>query len=141
MYEQVEKPKEDKSRVVANSVAQKKDKAKQGVGFVDNRVSNMNVVTQLGKKSAKKAATARNAAKPQKAAAQGDKSFANLCAYRAGWVRDNNITADNVKDFRKTYPSGIRGHASGKSGDGEQGNTTADCTAYKSWHTKKYGWS
>lgn len=37
MYEQVEKPKENKSRAVANSVAQKKSDGKQGSGFVDNR--------------------------------------------------------------------------------------------------------
>ncbi len=37
MYAQVEKTKENKSRSVANSVAQKKDKTKQGFGFVDNR--------------------------------------------------------------------------------------------------------
>ena len=37
MYEQVEKPKETKSRSVANSVAQKKNNVKQGLGFVDNR--------------------------------------------------------------------------------------------------------
>ena len=37
MYERVEKPKENKSRTVANSVAQKKSDRKQGFGFVDNR--------------------------------------------------------------------------------------------------------
>ncbi|CAH9053887.1 hypothetical protein PSECIP111951_00914 [Pseudoalteromonas holothuriae] len=37
MYEQVEKPKENKNRAVANSVAQKKTDVKQGFGFVDNR--------------------------------------------------------------------------------------------------------
>lgn len=37
MYAQVEKSKEDKSRAVANSVAQKKGNEKQGFGFVDNR--------------------------------------------------------------------------------------------------------
>jgi len=37
MYEQTEKPKENKSRAVANSVTQKKSNAKQGFGFVDNR--------------------------------------------------------------------------------------------------------
>lgn len=37
MYEQVEKPKENKSRAVANVVAQKKSNGKQGFGFVDNR--------------------------------------------------------------------------------------------------------
>lgn len=37
MYVQVEKPKENKSRAIANSVAQKKSSEKQGFGFVDNR--------------------------------------------------------------------------------------------------------
>lgn len=37
MYEQVEKPKENKSRAVANSVGQKKSNQKQGFGFSDNR--------------------------------------------------------------------------------------------------------
>ncbi len=37
MYEQVEKPKENKSRSVANSMSQKKSNVKQGFGFVDNR--------------------------------------------------------------------------------------------------------
>jgi len=37
MYAQIEKPKENKSRAVANSVVQKKNSAKQGFGFVDNR--------------------------------------------------------------------------------------------------------
>lgn len=46
MYEQVEKPKENKSRAVANSVAQKKSNVKQDFGFVDNRpeiVAQMNL--------------------------------------------------------------------------------------------------
>lgn len=37
MYAEVEKPKENKSGSIANSVAQKKSKGKQGFGFVDNR--------------------------------------------------------------------------------------------------------
>jgi len=37
MYAQVEKPKENKSRVVANAVTQKKINTKQGFGFLDNR--------------------------------------------------------------------------------------------------------
>lgn len=37
MYEQIEKTKE-KSRVVANSISQKKSNVKQGFGFVDNRI-------------------------------------------------------------------------------------------------------
>ncbi|GAA80815.1 DNA/RNA non-specific endonuclease [Pseudoalteromonas sp. BSi20495] len=37
MYAQVEKPKENKSRALANAVGQKKSNVKQGFGFVDNR--------------------------------------------------------------------------------------------------------
>ena len=37
MYEQIEKPKENKSRAAANSVAQKNSNGKQAFGFVDNR--------------------------------------------------------------------------------------------------------
>lgn len=37
MYVQVEKAKENKSKVVANVVTQKKGNVKQGFGFVDNR--------------------------------------------------------------------------------------------------------
>ncbi|SDU58385.1 hypothetical protein [Desulfobacula phenolica] len=37
MYAQVEKPKENKSRAVANTVVQKKSGVNQGFGFVDNR--------------------------------------------------------------------------------------------------------
>jgi hypothetical protein len=37
MFAQVEKPKETKSRAVANSVTQKKNNAKQGYEVVDNR--------------------------------------------------------------------------------------------------------
>lgn len=37
MYAQIDKPKENKSRAVANSVTQKKRNVKQSFGFVDNR--------------------------------------------------------------------------------------------------------
>lgn len=37
MYKQVEKPKENKSRAIANSVSQKKNKLNRDLGFVDNR--------------------------------------------------------------------------------------------------------
>ena len=37
MYEQIENPKENKNRAVANFVGQKKSNAKQKFGFVDNR--------------------------------------------------------------------------------------------------------
>ncbi len=36
MYEQIEKPKENKSKTVANSVAQKRSNVTQGFGFVDS---------------------------------------------------------------------------------------------------------
>ena len=37
MYEQIKKPKENKSRAAVNSVPQKESNVKQGFGFVDNR--------------------------------------------------------------------------------------------------------
>lgn len=37
MYAQENNPNENKSRAIANSVAQKKSNAKQGLGFADNR--------------------------------------------------------------------------------------------------------
>ncbi len=37
MYEQIDKPKENKKRALGNSVVQKKNISKQGLGFVDNR--------------------------------------------------------------------------------------------------------
>lgn len=52
MYEQVEKPKESKSRAVANSVAQKKSKISKGVTFVDNRLkghASQETITQYRK--------------------------------------------------------------------------------------------
>jgi hypothetical protein len=51
MYAQKEKPAENKSRAVANSVAQKKSNGQQGVGFVDNRpesVVQKKLLTQIG---------------------------------------------------------------------------------------------
>jgi len=48
MYAQVEKPKENKSRTVDNSVAQKKSSGKQGFWFVDNRLnSKSDIISQL----------------------------------------------------------------------------------------------
>ena len=85
-----------------------------------------------GKKGGKKGSAA---AKQSKAA----RSYNNLCAYRPGWVRKNNITLADVTNFIKTYSSGIRGHASGDNSQGEQDNTKNDCLAYKSWHTTRYG--
>lgn len=73
MYEQVEKPKENKSRAVANSVAQKKNGVKQGFGFVDNRpehivarslqMKNINEQSQLTKDGILQRKKARNGVK------------------------------------------------------------------------------
>ncbi len=50
MYARVEKPKENKSRAVTNSVGLKKNNVKQGFGFVDNRKTTS--TSQWGVKSA-----------------------------------------------------------------------------------------
>jgi hypothetical protein len=82
------------------------------------------------KKSAKKSAAAQQQSKAQR-------SYNNLCAYRPGWVRNNDITLALVTRFIRDcpYPNGIRGHASGDNSQGEQAKTTNDCLAYKAWHT------
>jgi len=80
--------------------------------------------------------------KKKKVEHQENQSWTNLKAYRPGWVRDNAITEGHVKAFLKTYgPRKIRGHASGDNSQGEQGNTTTDLNAFKSWFTDQYGWT
>jgi len=54
MYEQVEKPKENKSKAVVNSVAQKKSNGKQGFGFVDNRPESITQRKQVEEMKCKK---------------------------------------------------------------------------------------
>ena len=54
MYEKVEKPKGQKGKAAANSVAQKKNNVNQGFGFVDNRpesIGQAKQATQLMKRS------------------------------------------------------------------------------------------
>ncbi len=71
---------------------------------------------------------------------KAQRSLNNIAAYRGGWFKKNDIDLAKMQEFVKTYPNGIRGHASGDSSKGEQGNTEADCNAYKSWHRGIYGW-
>ena len=116
--------------------------------FQPNGFSALNPVVQLatarrrnrggggGGKKSKGGGKSTTAKKQSKAA----RSFNNLCAYRSGWVKRNDITLETVTAFIKTHPEGIRGHASGDNSQGEQDNTTLDCLAYKSWHTGLYGW-
>ena len=71
------------------------------------------------------------------------RSFNNICHYRSGWVKRNNITEQTVADFIDDgHPQGIRGHSSGDNSMGEQDNTTNDCLAYKHWHESHplWGW-
>ena len=56
MYEQVEKPKKNKSRAIANSVGQKKSNVKQAVDFMDNR-QDTNTILQAKNTSQNKAVT------------------------------------------------------------------------------------
>lgn len=78
----------------------------------------------------------KKAAAPKESKAQ--RSLNNITAYRGGWVRKNNIDLAKMQAFIGTYSSGIRGHASGRPGDGEQGTTKTDLLAYKAWHTRTY---
>lgn len=69
------------------------------------------------------------------------RSFNNICHYRSGWVKRNDITEKRISDFIDDgHPQGIRGHSSGDNSMGEQDNTTNDCLAYKRWHEGQWGW-
>ncbi len=68
-------------------------------------------------------------------------SWTNMQRYRPGWVRRNDITEAKVNAFCRQYSQRrIRGHHSDDDSSAEHANTTADLTAYKSWHTGIYGW-
>ncbi len=96
---------------------------------------------KLGKmRAGMQSGKANPANKNAKQASKADRSFNNLKDYRPLWVTQNGITALHVRDFVKSYKWGIRGHASGDNSQGEQGNTTEDCKAYKGWHTRLHGW-
>lgn len=83
----------------------------------------------------------KSTAKKVKKVHQENQSWTNLKAYRPGWVSRNGITETDVKQFVKQYSARkIRGHASGDNSQGEQGNTTTDLNAFKSWYTTNYGW-
>jgi hypothetical protein len=75
MYEQVEKPKENKSRSVSNSVAQQKSNGKQGFGFVDNRAQ---AVTQ--RKILQRVYGTQTAGPIPDRLEYGDSSMATTCA-------------------------------------------------------------
>ncbi len=102
-------------------------------------------VTRSKKSSVKaRAATQPSKANPGHATARrpskAERSLENLKDYRPSWLTQNGITAQHLRDFGKVYAWGIRGHASGDNQQGEQKTTTDDCKAYKSWHTRLYGW-
>lgn len=52
MYEQIKKPKENKSWAIANSVARKKSNGKQGFRFVDNRPIQMRKLQEIANRGA-----------------------------------------------------------------------------------------
>ena len=134
MYNYKEIPARHKSGQPA-VVAQKKNSS--SLLLTDNRPSSiiqrkeMLVQFKNGKGKKKKAADKVSGAQ---------RSLNNIMAYRGGWCKKNDIDLAKMQAFIKTYPSGIRGHASADSSKKEQGNTTTDCDAYKSWHRGIYGW-
>jgi len=110
MYAQVEKPKENKSRAVANSIAQKKNNGKQGFGFVDNRHIR-NEVSQAKSEKVIQCISIEDSVK--NVAAYSPQTYNH---YGAELIRkvltDNNLT--------------VRGHASGGGGNAQNQATTDD---------------
>lgn len=97
MYEQVEKPKENKSRAIANSVAQLKDNRKQSFGFVDQRPEN-NVQRKM---LASTNTCFRHQVEHNAMSIQLAKSSAK------GKAKFPKAILDNVKKFTKKYQPNI----------------------------------
>ncbi len=71
--------------------------------------------------------------KAQKQQSKAQRSLNNIYAYETAWANKNNPTIDDMKIFCGWYTSGIRGHASGDSSKGKQGNTNKDCQQFMIW--------
>ncbi len=105
------------------------------------------VCAECGRKSGHRSDCSRNKnrmrakTKETKTKREESSSWENMQRYRPGWVKKNDITEEKVQAFCKQYDQRrIRGHHSEDQSQQEHENTTEDLKAYKSWHTKLYGW-
>ncbi|MDW3193000.1 MAG: hypothetical protein R8G66_11570 [Cytophagales bacterium] len=106
MYEQVEKPKENKNRAIAKSVGQKKSIGKPGIGFVDNRpdaVAQRKLQDMVISSSQVKQA-AQLHAKVDNNSTQQMQPFQLAGIEKGKWVSDGEIHHKKLSDeFYPTY--------------------------------------
>lgn len=109
MYAQMEKPKENKSRAIANSVAQKKSSEKQGFGFVDNRNGHsftdnrIEPTYQLKKKSRKQKAKEYHAWLIQEEKERDRKATEKRTKRAELSVRKNNLKQEVIRNKKKSF--------------------------------------
>jgi len=113
MYAQKEKPKDNKSRTVGNSVAQKKSNVKEGFGFVDNRpkaiiqrklhkmVNNNPVSQKMAKNRAKGVVSTVKTAVPD----AGNRLF-DIIGTFGGSIDKNKIKMDVLNSINGVAPFG-----------------------------------
>jgi hypothetical protein len=127
-----------KDRIAANATAvQKQANNNAGFHLEDNRTTSASIITQLNPKN--KAKAPAKSAKAGKAAKQQSKEqrvLNNVQKYRPDFCSDNNITVAHISAYLKTGAT-LKGHGSGKSGDGENNATKEDIDRFVGWFRKR----
>lgn len=126
MYAQVEKPKENKSRAVASSVAQKKSDGKQGVGFVDNRSESL---TQRKIQSLTTDSISQPIQKKENNTGLPDD-------LKSGMENLSGVSLDDVKVHRNSSkPAQLQAHAYAQGTDIHLGIGQEKYLPHETWHT------
>lgn len=127
-----------KDRIEANARPVQKQ-ADNGGGFhlEDNRITSASVITQLNpKKKPKAPAKSAKAAKVAKQQSKEQRVLNNVRKYRPDFCNENNITVGHISAYLKTGAT-LKGHGSGKSGDGENNATKEDIDRFVGWFRKR----
>lgn len=122
MRKQTEKPKENKSRAVANSVVQKKSD-EQGLDFVDNRPMSI-VQNKLQNRSLTNLGFNSSAVLQFVTEEEIATSLRNVAAYASGMYLAYG--EETIRAVLIEQDMTVRGHASGSSGDSQNQATTDD---------------
>ncbi len=133
MYAQVAKSKENKSRAVANSVTQKKGKAKEGFGFVDNRPETI-------ARRKQQLQTNYSSSLPIQKKGNNTGLPDNL---KRGIENLSGYSMDDVKvHYNSNKPAQFQAHANAKSTDIHLASGQDQHLHYDRWHVvqQKQGW-
>ena len=126
MYAQIEKPKENKSRAVANSVAQKKSNGKQGFGFVDNRPE---AVAQ------RKLQTMANNHAPQKPIQKKKNNMGLPDNLKSGIEKLSGYSMDDVTvHYNSDKPAQLQAHAYAQGTDIHLASGQEKHLPHEAWH-------